>query len=597
MHPIVSSPARRPRALLSIALASVLGASAGCGQILGIEPGTLTSTGDAGPASPADAGLASPADTGTTAVSSPEGGSDSLDASPEQDAGTLPPPATGSEFAITAETSKVTLVRGGAAQVAIAISASGPRSGPVTVTATGLPAGVWVDPLSVPATATGGTLTLHAITSTTLTVTAALQITGTSGPFSHDVTVPLFVQDPSGSLDVTFGSGGIATVPLAGGRASAGIGLHGLAIQPDGAIVFCGNGLFGQNYELVLGRLTPSGNLDASFASGGLAVMNEPGHWVDVCSTVSLLGTGSLIVSGFTVVPNDSNYPHTFLVSRFSPTGQLDPSFGSGGFFNLEAGGVDAKPYDLVPLPDGKLLLGGFAGSNLALLQLTPAGTVDTTYGTKGDGTSLLAPPNGAHAITALALLPDGNVLGPIDASSFLVERFTPAGSLDATYGASGQATAPAPPSPSGAPFGVVLQPDGKAVVAGNTTPSSSVAGAVQLARFDTAGALDKTFGQDGVASTTFPGGSATTSALVRMPDGRFVVGATLPTSAPIGIVRYDATGALDTAFAGTGYTGVAGYSYGDAVALDDAGRIVISAFAMNATEDTASVVVARFWP
>jgi hypothetical protein len=103
-----------------------------------------------------------------------------------------------------------------------------------------------------------------------------------------------------------------------------------------------------------------------------------------------------------------------------------------------------------------------------------------------------------------------------------------------------------------------------------------------------------------GLVSTSILGGDATAGALALTLDGGLAVCATLPTSTPIGVARYDATGALDTDFAGVGYAGIpgiAGTARGEAIAVDAAGRILVGAFVMDAAANTAAVVIARFWP
>jgi len=68
---------------------------------------------------------------------------------------------------------------------------------------------------------------------------------------------------------------------------------------------------------------------------------------------------------------------------------------------------------------------------------------------------------------------------------------------------------------------------------------------------------------------------------IVLAPDGKIVVGATLPGNNSIGVVRYTAQGALDTTFAGAGYAGIpimggATSAVYTLVTLDAAGRIVL---------------------
>jgi uncharacterized delta-60 repeat protein len=423
-------------------------------------------------------------------------------------------------------------------------------------------------------------------------------------------------EGPRGTLDVTFGVGGIAVVPLVDANVDADgsgatIGHRGLAIQPDGRIVFCGNAQVGPNAEIVLGRLTPAGNVDPGFGTDGLVTMNAPGHSQDVCIAVRLLPSGSIVLGGFALGLDN---PHTFLAAQFTSHGTLDPSFGGGHFVSTaidDAGGssVDSKAYDLAVQPDGKLVLGGYAATTPSptstLLRLLPDGTADDAFGSSDNGVSQDSASDG---ITGVALLPGGQLLTSISSTSFVAARFTPAGPVDLSYGTGRYATEPAAAAlisgGSGFPFfgaqGVAIQLGGEAVVAGATNLSGSSTGGIALARFDSSGHLDTSFGQGGLVSTAIPGGNATAGDLALTLDGGFAVSALLPTTTPIGVVRYSPSGDLDVDFAGLGYAGmpgIRGTTVGEAIAVDAVGRIVVGAFVTDASTDTVSVVIARFWP
>jgi uncharacterized delta-60 repeat protein len=518
------------------------------------------------------------------------------DSSPSDDAASDDAASPGSDFAISVGVQQVRVVRGASTQVPVAIAWADGADGngeTVTVTAGGLPTGVAAAPVTVTAPATSGVLTLTAMANATETVSGSLAITGAAGEFSHEVSVPLFVEGLPGTLDDTFGVNGISTVGLLGGTDYAAIGTDGLTTQPDGQIVFCGNGQFAEDkQEIILGRLNVNGGPDPSFGGanggGGVLIANEPGHVVDVCNAVRVLPSGKLAIAGFTLMPNDPHSAHGFMAGQFKADGTVDEGFGGQGFFSVAIDAVDSKANDFAVEPSGDLVLGGFSGGNLAFLRLSSTGALDLAFGASDAGTSLFPGPTAG----AMQVLSSGDVLSSILTSSFLTMQLQSAGSIDSTYGADASATAPAP-SPFAGCNGLAIQADGKAVLAG----SGGTAGAIQLARFDASGQLDTTFGEQGFVFTTIPGGNASAGAIVMTADGGFAVAAMLPTKTPIGVVRYDATGTLDTRFAGTGYAGIAGTSLGNAITVDSLGRILVGAIARNLAENTASIVVARFWP
>jgi hypothetical protein len=84
--------------------------------------------------------------------------------------------------------------------------------------------------------------------------------------------------------------------------------------------------------------------LDGSFGSGSQV---RPQQVVQVPD-------GSFVVGGFLQTPGQSTVQQ--FVARYSPTGQLDPSFGSGGVI-LPNGVVR----NLTPLPDGRLVVTAFS--------------------------------------------------------------------------------------------------------------------------------------------------------------------------------------------------------------------------------------------
>ena len=98
--------------------------------------------------------------------------------------------------------------------------------------------------------------------------------------------------------------------------------------------------------------------------------------------------------------------------------------------------------------------------------------------------------------------------------------RTSPAGVLDRTWDGDGLATARA--GDGTVASDVVLDAEGRAVAAGDATLGADHAFAV--ARFDGAGALDRSFG-GGIVLTDFPGTSrARATAIARQADGKLVV-------------------------------------------------------------------------
>ena len=77
-------------------------------------------------------------------------------------------------------------------------------------------------------------------------------------------------------------------------------------------------------------------------------------------------------------------------------------------------------------------------------------------------------------------------------------------------------------PGLAAVPSAVVIQPDGKIVVAGGAFPLFTFLGNFELVRYNPNGSLDRSFGNGGIVTTTFPEGSYA-NAVALQPDGKIV--------------------------------------------------------------------------
>jgi uncharacterized delta-60 repeat protein len=285
-----------------------------------------------------------------------------------------------------------------------------------------------------------------------------------------------------GSLDSDFGSAGKVDTetepPIQDARA--------VLLQDDGKILVVGlvtrGELLSSNQDFGVARYLADGSLDTSFGELGLAT-KDLGSRVDVANAAALQEDGAILVAG-RVLPDDGSGNPDMGVVRFLPTGAVDTAFGTSGIVRIDfgEGGVVALNFDggdsdeatdILVQPDGKLLLAGYTGisnitliSRAALVRLTTTGLVDPTFGALG-----LASTTTLENAAGVALQPDGNIViagtaGTGDARDFGVARFTSAGAIDTSFGTDGLVTVDF--------FGAVdsandvrLQPDGKIVAAG----------------------------------------------------------------------------------------------------------------------------------
>ena len=124
----------------------------------------------------------------------------------------------------------------------------------------------------------------------------------------------------SGALDPTFSGDGVKTVHV-GTFGGAG----GVVVQPDGKVVVVGRG--GDGFTVL--RLRLNGDLDPTFGNGGVVdtrLRNDSAR--DEAAAVMLVGN-RIVVAGTADMSNP--LANAFAIVRYTPTGQLDPTFGSDG--------------------------------------------------------------------------------------------------------------------------------------------------------------------------------------------------------------------------------------------------------------------------
>jgi uncharacterized delta-60 repeat protein len=263
--------------------------------------------------------------------------------------------------------------------------------------------------------------------------------------------------------------------------------------------------------------------------------------------------------------------------------GALDPGYGNGGRVVLPVGdNAEATAFALQP--DGRALLGGvaiFGGEErFAIARLTTGGTPDGTFGEDGIASTKVGV--NVNALFALAVQPDGKIVaaGTADPgsgnTSFAVARFLPDGTLDQSFGDHGTVVT----SFVGTAEAVVIQSDGKIVVAGDHVQLPSLHFDFGLVRFQPDGDLDPSFGNGGTLTTPFPAGDSQALGLALDRQGRIVAGGGAGSLAhsTFALARYLDGGGLDSAFGDNGLVTTPlgdGAAPADAVAIQPNGRIV----------------------
>jgi uncharacterized delta-60 repeat protein/uncharacterized repeat protein (TIGR01451 family) len=208
--------------------------------------------------------------------------------------------------------------------------------------------------------------------------------------------------------------------------------------------------------------------------------------------------------------------------------------------------------------------------------RLVPAGALDAAF--DGDGRTTLDFV-GDDTAGAVVVQPDGRIVvagsnGDVG-GNFIVARFNPDGSADATFDADGKQDV----AFGGTDFATsVAVHNGKYVVAGYTDAGGSDQFAVL--RLTAVGSLDTTFDGDGKQVVSI-GAKDVATAVAVQPDGRIVVGGYTEGVLlnDFAVVRLDADGSLDTTFSGDGRAIVAflGDEQAFGLALQPNRRIILA--------------------
>lgn len=314
-----------------------------------------------------------------------------------------------------------------------------------------------------------------------------------------------------------------------------------------------------------------AGDLDASFGQGGVVVTDFGG--TDVAAAVAIQPDGKLVVAGRSNAGGNTS----FALARYHRNnGVLDPTFGNGGLVVTDFGATD-QAFAVAVQPDGKIVTAGRRGSDSIVARYNQDGTPDAAFGTAG---RVITNFGGTEQALALALYPDGKILiagRTNNASDFnlALARYQSAGILDPSFGSGGLVTTDFAGGVDRA-FALALQPDGKAVVVGDSDADFG------LARYNLDGSLDTAFGSGGKVITTF-GGTDQASAVAVQGDGKIVVAGQTDTGVSIdfALARYNPDGSLDAAFGSggrvtTNFTGSSD-DVASAVALQLDGKIVVA--------------------
>lgn len=289
------------------------------------------------------------------------------------------------------------------------------------------------------------------------------------------------------------------------------------------------------------------GDLDRSFGRRGKVTSGFTPR-DDHAMSVALQDDGKIITAGTAA-------RRRFALARHTRNGMLDPTFGGDGRVTTWFGGGLTSAHAVAIQPDGKVLAaGGAYGEDVvAVARYHADGTLDDTF----DGDGMVTTSVAGHDAFArdVALQADGRVVvaGAAGFSHFVLIRYEPDGSLDASFGQDGVVLTDLTAGWDSA-FAIAIQDDGRILAAGR---ASGARGRFGLARYAPDGTLDPDFGRDGAVFTNFSRRDDAARDVTVQPNGRIVVagyaGYSSARKARFALARYLPDGSLDPTFRGNG--------------------------------------------
>jgi uncharacterized delta-60 repeat protein len=333
--------------------------------------------------------------------------------------------------------------------------------------------------------------------------------------------------------------------------------------------------------------LAAPGQLDPAFGGDGTVTTNFT-RGLDDASSVAIQADGKLVVAG---TANYRGRNARFALARYEQDGSLDTSFGGDGKVITNFTPRWDGAFALAVQSDGRIVAAGEAGgagpaegrtSKFALARYLSDGTLDVSFGGDGRVVTNIAP-GADFAFGILIQSTDQKIVvagrGGGKGGRFALARYESDGMLDATFGGDGKVATNFTRFDDRADE-LAIQLDGKIILAGTANYFSSRA-RFAVARYNVDGTLDSSFGGDGKVTTEFFNRSFDGAFSVAVQVGGEIVAvgqAGGGTAGRIGVARYRTDGSLDPTFGSDGRV-TTNFSrrldYADAVALQDDGRII----------------------
>jgi uncharacterized delta-60 repeat protein len=361
----------------------------------------------------------------------------------------------------------------------------------------------------------------------------------------------------NGAMDTSFGVNGIVQLDMGGDDY-----LEGMDVQSDGSILVTGNN---DSQNFMVARFTADGVLDNTF--GGTGIVETSFSAPARTNAVRVQSDGKILVVGSTHISCSLSW-NRYALARYNTDGSLDSSFGSNGTQTTNWGSVGSHLHSIAFQSDDSIIVGGnrYAGgcspgiSNSSITRYTPDGQLDSSFGSGGElrydipygphhdnGRTVVVAPDdsiylGANesygswaglvradangSFQGLSQLSTGYIKGVvldtqgvIATSDSAMGRFDLSGNIDTSFASSGYVNLTYSPGGSGS-NPLMLDQNGNILVVVDSSNN-----AIEVARHLSDGSLDTSFGNAGIAEWSGNYTRMTATTLAEHSDGGVLVG------------------------------------------------------------------------
>jgi len=348
----------------------------------------------------------------------------------------------------------------------------------------------------------------------------------------------------NGILDTSFDTDGKVTTNFGNTDAAKSV-----IVQSDGKIIVGGSAYDGSKYNFALARYKSDGSLDTTFDSDG-KVTTSFGSYDSEVYAVIVQSDGKIVAAGYANNGTDKD----FALARYNADGSLDFAFDSDGKVTAPVGSGDDWGWGVDLQADSKIVVAGrsYNGSNwdFSLARFNTNGSIDSTF--DSDGVTMTGFTGDDYATSVKVQSDGGIVVGGYSNGSgnFALARYNADGSLDTSFDFDGKVSTDFSNSNDEC-YSIALQSNGKIVAAGYSGNTNDFA----LARYNSDGSLDSSFGSGGKVNTSISSGYDVSDAVVILSDGKILAAGY--SNNDFALVRYTSAGNLDTMGAGDAYVQV----------------------------------------